>query len=216
MHSTIYLLPFVPFLLTVHSAPTPQYQSAYGAPGGGGIPCNEVDGVKDVSNSDIFADPAGWKQAPIPPVTSSTKGSASLSEVHSVSYGITITEGVSLGLNLPQEVGTLGFDSSVAWSKTTTDGYSDTVTCPEGNYVCGANTLAKFVTIKGTAIKVQGKSASCDKPGEEVGDSPQNPFSFDAPAMLGNASNVQFGPCICKSSPNQTTTEGLGLCPEDC
>ena len=216
MHSTIYLLPLVPLLFTVRSAPAPQYLSSYGAPGGGGIPCNQVDSVKDVTNSAIFPDPAGWQQAPIPPVTSSSTGSASLSEVHSVAYGITVTEGLSLGLNFPDEVGTIGFDSSVAWSKTTTDGYSDTVTCPQGNYVCGASTLAKFITIKGTAIKVQGGAASCDKPGSEIGGSPENPFSFQAPAMLGTAANVQFAPCICQSSPNQNTIPGLGPCPAAC
>ena len=214
MHSFTYLAVLALFFLQTHSAP--QYLSSYGAPGGGGITCNQGDSVKDVTNTQIFPDPAGWQQASIPPVTSSTDGTASLSEVHSVAYGITVTNGFSLNLNLPDEVGQVGFTSSVAWSKTTTDGYSDTVTCPEGNYVCGASTLGKFITISGTAIKIEASGTSCDKPGSEVSGSPETPFSFQAPAMLGSSPNVQFAPCICKTSPNQTTTEGLGPCPAAC
>lgn len=214
MHSTAYVTALASLALTTQAAP--QYLSSYGAPGGGGIPCNQVNGVKDVSNTDVFSDPVGWQQASVPPVTSSTNGVASLSEVHSVAYGITITEGFDIGFNLPDEIGTVGFSSSVAWSKTTTDGYSDSVTCPEGNYVCGASTLAKFITISGKAILVEGEAASCEDPGSEISGSAETPFSFQAPAMLGTAANVQFAPCICKSSPNQTTTEGLGPCPAAC
>ena len=213
MYSTAYLVTFTSFVLCAFSAP--QYLSSYGAPGGGGITCNIADGVKDISNTQIFPDPAGWQQAPIPPVTSSTDGTASLSEVHSVGYGVTVTNGFSLSFNLPDKIGTAGFDSSVAWSKTTTDGYSATVTCPEGNYVCGASTLGKFITISGTAFKYEADGTSCDHPGSETKD-PETPFSFQAPAMLGDVANVQFAPCICQSSPNQTTTAGLGPCPAPC
>lgn len=184
--------------------------------GGGGISCNSEDTVKDVTSTKIFPDPAGWQQAPIPPVISSQNAPATLSEVHSVGYGITVTEGIDLGLNLPDEVGTIGFSASIAWSKTTTDGFSNSVTCPEGNYVCGASTLAQMINISGTHIKIQASGTSCDDPGAETADSPHDPFTFQAPAMLGDKPDVHFSACICSSSGNQTTQPGLGPCPKDC
>ena len=195
----------------------PQYESSYGAPGGGGIPCNIVTKYKDLGNGEPYDDPAGWKQTGAQPVISNN-GPTTMTDTVSTAYGITITEGMSLGADLPDSIFNIGFDFSVAWSKTDTHGTSSGVSCPAGDYTCGMSSLAKFVDITGTGYGEFDHSVACTEAGSPQ---PDTPFKFQAPYMLGTNGQTQnpdvtFSACICSSSKNQTEIPGLGPCPQTC
>ena len=198
--------------------PDPQYLSSYSAPGGGGIPCNTVTKYKDLGNSDPKDDPAGWKLTGARPVVSNS-APATMSDIKSVAYGVTITEGMSLGIDLPESVLSASFDFSFAWSKTDTQGTSSGISCPAGDYTCGMSSLAHFIDVTGTAYKDYDTTVpQCTKSGDLGNDTP---FAFQAPYMIGEDGDgqnpdVTFSACICSTSKNQKEIPGLGPCPSNC
>ena len=133
--------------------------------------------------------PAGWKLTGAWPVVS-TSAPTTVADIKSVAYGVTITEGMSLGIDLPESVLSASFDVSFSWSKTDTQGTSSGISCPAGEYTCGMSSLAHFIDVNSTVSKDYDTTVSqCTKSGDLGND---NPFAFQAPYRIGEDGDGQI------------------------
>lgn len=206
------ILSISPFLITRStSAPAPAAQVDQ---------CNGLEYYTDLTESTPFL--GSWSMTGAAAVVSNSEPS-NLEATYSETVGVTITVGISLGADLPEEVAEVGFDASVSWSRFDTDGWTAGVECPPGTpdaYTCGMSAIPHYVTIAGTAAKYYA-SGDCGNqngntvPGSEVPFSMQTPVT-DAGTVApdgGNHNLFTFAACICSTSKNQTTGPGLGHCP---
>lgn len=192
------------------SAPAP-------APQGVTDPCNSITTYSDLQESAVWL--GNWSMTGASAVTSNSEP-ANLEATYSESVGITITVGVELGADLPDEVAEAGLSASISWSKFDTNGWTAGVDCPPGDplpYSCGLSAIPHLVNISGS-VSTFYESGNCDN---RNGQNDTTAFQYWAPvtdtdtvAPNGGHHNLfTFAACICNLSKNQTTEPGLGPCP---